>query len=98
MVGIFGDEHLRHGGRRGYTMRLGPREYDMHTDSLCRSSTRLDRRRCLARSVHALPVQSFEQGRQLRRGQANDPVLHVVPAERTVSYRLANGHTPAPPE
>jgi hypothetical protein len=34
----------------------------MHTDSLCRSSTRLDWRRCLARGVDALPVQSFEQG------------------------------------
>ncbi|MGY4298550.1 hypothetical protein ACVWXN_006645 [Bradyrhizobium sp. i1.4.4] len=32
------------------------RERDMHTDSLCRSSTRLDRRRCLARGVDALPV------------------------------------------
>lgn len=35
------------------------------------------------RERREFPVQPFKQGRQWRRGQANDAVLHVGPAERT---------------
>src|SRR5439155_5354616 len=61
-----------------------PCEHCNRTDSLCRRSAGLHRRRDLARGVNPSPIEPFQQCRELRSRQPHHPVLHVRPAELAI--------------